>query len=69
MKRLCALLGLALLIGCGQNAQEKNSNCPKKDNSCPKKCSSSASADANVQEKAVAQEAAPAAESVITPSN
>jgi hypothetical protein len=69
MKRICALLGLALLVGCGEDSQEKNSNAPKKDNSCPKKCSSDASAEANAQAKAVAQEATPVAESVITPSN
>jgi hypothetical protein len=33
MKRVCAVLGLALLMGCGNS---DNNDCPRKDKSCGK---------------------------------
>ncbi len=63
MKRVYAVLGLALLMGCGNT---NNSDCPRKDKSCGK---SLTSAEASVvEQKEVAQEDASVLENV-TPSN
>ncbi len=66
MKRICTLLGLALLVGCGNNGnnnpcEKKPPCCPKKENTCekkrcPKKCSDASGEAGVIQEKAVAQE-------------
>ena len=57
MKRVCAVLGLALLMGCANNS-DNNDNCPRKDKSCGKRITST--------EAPVVQEVAAAEE---TPSN
>ncbi len=68
MKRACtvsgAVLGLALLMGCGNSG---NNDCPRKDKGCGKKCLTSIEASVAPQ-KEVAQEDAPVVENV-TPSN
>ena len=67
MKRACtvsgAVLGLALLMGCGNGAKN---DCPRKDKSCGKSLTSTEASVA--PQKEVAQEDAPVVESV-TPSN
>jgi hypothetical protein len=63
MKRICAVLGLALLAGCGNTPN--NSDCPRKDKSCGKSLTHTESS--TTQQKEVVQEVAPVLENV-TPS-
>jgi hypothetical protein len=51
MKRICAVLGLALLAGCGNNPS--SSDCPRKDKSCGK---SLTNVESSTEQKEVAQE-------------
>jgi hypothetical protein len=63
MKRICAVLGLTLLMGCGNNT---NSDCPRKDKSCGRNDLTSQEKSV-AEQKEVAQEATPVLEN-ITPS-
>ena len=62
MKRVFAVLGLALLVGCANGG---NSDCPRKDKSCGKNLTSAETSV--VEQKDAVQQAAPAVENV-TPS-
>lgn len=63
MKRICAVLGLALLAGCANS--DNNRDCPRKDKSCGKRITNTESS--TTEQKEIAQEAAPVLENV-TPS-
>ncbi len=59
MKGICAVLGLALLMGCNSNSE-----CPRKDKSCGK---SVTTVETQVEQKEVAQQASSVLENA-TPS-
>jgi hypothetical protein len=58
MKKICAVLGLALLMGCASN-----DDCPRKKKDCGNNVTKQAEAPVN-EPKTIAQEAVP----VVTPS-